>query len=73
MLTTRIILLKRRLLEHKIGRTKSLRKLLPIKLVFAEKYDSITQTRKIEAKLKKLKSRRIIEKIIKNGKITVRV
>jgi len=61
--------LNRRLYEHRIGKTKSLRKLSPFSLVFSQEYEDITTARKIEAKLKKFKSRRIIEKIVSEGEI----
>lgn len=61
--------LNRRLLEHKSGKTKSLKRLLPIKLVFSQKFGDVNLARKIENKLKRFKSRKIIEKIIKEGRI----
>jgi predicted GIY-YIG superfamily endonuclease len=43
--------------------------LLPVKLVFSQKYDDIKIARKIEIKIKRFKNRKIIEQIIKDGKI----
>ncbi|MEW6407256.1 MAG: GIY-YIG nuclease family protein, partial [Patescibacteria group bacterium] len=63
--------IERRLFEHKQGKTKSLKKLLPIKLIFAQKYSGIKTARKIETKLKKFKNRKIIEQIIKERKINL--
>ncbi len=65
--------LNRRIIEHSLGRTKSLKYLLPIKLVFVQEYPDIRTARKIEAKLKKFKSRKIIEQIIKDGKIKISI
>lgn len=59
----------RRLNEHKFGKTISLRKLLPVRLVFKQEYLDLKSARKIEAKLKKFKNRKILDQIIKNGKI----
>jgi len=63
--------LSKRLYEHKVGKTKSLRKLVPFSLVFSQEYDDITTARKIEAKLKQFKSKVIIERIVSEGKIRV--
>ena len=61
--------LKRRLLEHNSGQTKSLRNLLPVVLVFSKGYKERGKARKVEVHLKKFKSRVIIEKIITDGDI----
>lgn len=61
---------ERRLLEHNSGKTKSLRYLRPLEIVFKKEFTSLGEARKIEARLKKLKSRKIIEKIIKDKEIT---
>ncbi len=60
--------LKRRLEEHNRGKTTSLKYLRPLKLLFKQKYASLTQARKIEYKLKKLKRKDIVERIIKENK-----
>ncbi|MBK5215567.1 MAG: GIY-YIG nuclease family protein [Candidatus Pacebacteria bacterium] len=58
--------LERRLLEHNSGHTKSLRNLLPMILVFNQGYEKIGEARKMELRLKRLKSRIIIESIIRD-------
>jgi len=58
--------LKRRLIEHNSGHTKSLINLLPMILMFSQDYDNIREARKIELRLKKLKSRAIVENIIRD-------
>jgi putative endonuclease len=58
--------LTRRLREHEEGKTKSIRFIRPCKLVFSQEYATLIEARKIEYKLKKLKSRVIIERIIGN-------
>jgi len=63
--------LERRLLEHGSGKTKSLKYLRPLKIVFKKEFGSETDARAIERKLKKFKSRDIIEKIIKDQEITM--
>lgn len=55
--------------QHNKGLVKSTRKYLPWKLVFFKKYPEITQARKIEYKLKKMKSKIILEKIIADRNI----
>ena len=57
----------RRISEHQKGMTKSTRHKRPVKLVFKQKFSDIGQVRVVEYRLKKLKSRKVIEKIIVNG------
>jgi len=59
------------LTEHNSGKTKSIRFSRPFKLVFSQKYNSIGEARKIEVRLKKLKSRTILNRIIKEEKINL--
>lgn len=54
----------RRILEHKNGKTKSLKKLLPIELVFSKEYFKLIDARKAESKLKKFKNKSIIANIV---------
>ena len=61
--------LERRLLEHNCGKTKSLKYLRPLKIVFQKGYEKESDARLIERKLKKFKSRIIIENIIKDQEI----
>ena len=61
--------IRRRLAEHLSGKTASLKHLLPVKLVFSQNVTSLGDARRIEIKLKKYKSRVILEKIIKDGTI----
>ncbi len=56
--------LERRIVEHNTGKTKSLRYLRPIEIVFRKIYPSLIDARRAEIKLKRLKSRQILEKII---------
>jgi len=63
--------LERRLNEHNSGKVKYTKNLRPWKLKFFKKYDSLTEARKVEYKLKKLKRRDIVEKIIKEQKVIV--
>ncbi len=63
--------IKDRINRHKSGRVKSTKNLLPIILVFYQEFDTLLKARRIEYKLKKLKSRKIIEKIIKDNIITM--
>jgi len=61
--------LKRRLNEHNEGKSRYTNFTKPFELVFSQQYPSITDARKIESKLKRFKSKIIIEKIIADGQI----
>jgi len=63
--------LESRLKQHNRGKTKSLKFSKPYEISFSQEYNSITDARKIEFKLKKLKSRAILDRIIKEGKINL--
>ena len=63
----------RRLREHNHGKTKSTRFKRPVRLIFSEKFDSLVLARRVEYKIKRLKSRKIIEQIIKMGKIDTKL
>ncbi|MEI6378117.1 MAG: GIY-YIG nuclease family protein [Candidatus Falkowbacteria bacterium] len=60
---------QRRLSEHNTGRNPSTKNLRPLIVVFLKHYEILREARQIEYKLKKFKSRDIIEKIIKEGDI----
>ncbi len=57
----------RRIHEHNSGKTNSTRNKRPVKLVFSQQFSTLSEARRIEYELKKLKSRKILEKIISNG------
>lgn len=59
--------LKRRLFEHSNGLIKSTKNLLPVRLVFFQKFETPKEARRAEYELKKKKSKVIIEQIIKDG------
>lgn len=65
--------LERRLEEHSSGRVTSTMNLLPVKLVFSQTYETIQQARRVEHKLKRLKNRSIIETIISDGIIRMKI
>ena len=65
--------LANRFREHCDGLVKATKNLRPLKQVFYKKYSTITEARKIEFKLKKFKSRIIIEKIIKDKDIKAKI
>ena len=65
--------LPRRLQEHNTGNTLSTRNKGPWQIVFVQEYYTITEAKKIEIKLKKTKSRKIIERIIKEEIIKIKV
>jgi putative endonuclease len=61
--------LVRRILEHNSGKTKSLRSIRPLKIVFQKEFENITDAKNAERKLKKMKSRVILQKIIEDQDI----
>ncbi|NQV13244.1 MAG: GIY-YIG nuclease family protein [Parcubacteria group bacterium] len=58
-----------RVIEHNLGKTRSTKYRTPWQLVFYKKYDDINKAKRIEYKLKKAKSRKIIERIIRDRDI----
>ena len=59
----------RRFSEHASGLVKSTRNLLPVRLVFFQKCQSLTHARTLEYKIKKKKSRIYIERLIENKEL----
>jgi putative endonuclease len=57
----------RRLDEHRAGSVSATRNVQPVELVFAQSFETIALARQIEYRLKKKKSRVIVEKIIQDG------
>ncbi len=60
---------QRRLEEHNNGRTASTKNKGPWKICLAQEYPSTLEARQMELRLKRFKSRKIIEQIIKDGRI----
>lgn len=65
--------LDRRLNEHKNKQSPYTKLKGNFKLVFSQKFDSVVEARKVEQKIKRFKSREIIERIIKDGYIKLHV
>lgn len=65
--------LKRRMEEHNSGKFKYTRMIKPFKLVMKQEYPSLKEARQIENKIKRQKSRVLIEKIIIDQKIVISV
>jgi len=63
--------IEKRYSNHKNGFVKSTRNLRPLELKFFKKYDDIKTARQIEYKLKKMKSKNIIDKIIAEQDISL--
>ncbi len=59
--------LESRLKRHQSGNVKSTRNKLPIKLVFKEYYETKSEAQKKEYKIKKWKSKKMIEALITSG------
>ncbi len=64
---------ERRVFEHQIGHVKSTKNLRPWVLKFFKEYDTLIEARKIEYKLKSLKSKKIIERIIEEKEIKLKL
>ena len=56
--------IERRLAEHNSGQTKSTKHGIPWELVFTKEFDSNVEANKVELYLKRMKSRKFIEKFI---------
>ncbi len=61
--------IERRLQEHNSGKSKYTKLTAPFILVFKKEYQTVQEARLIETKLKKFKSRKVIEQIISDGVI----
>jgi putative endonuclease len=59
----------RRVREHELGKVFSTKYLLPIRVVLIQEYSSLSQARKIESRLKRLKRKDYIKKIVEDGYI----
>ena len=59
--------LKNRLQHHQAGFTPTTKRFGKVKLVFKQEYPTLTESRKIEFKLKRFKRKDFIEKIISDG------
>ncbi|MCX6825346.1 MAG: GIY-YIG nuclease family protein [candidate division SR1 bacterium] len=58
--------IQNRLIEHQTGESKSTKNHLPVKLLFYKKYATIIEAIHMETKIKKSKSRKVIELFIKD-------
>ncbi len=61
--------MERRLNEHNGSKTKSLKYLQPLKLVFKKEFANIRDARKMELKLKKFKNKNILDQIVKDQEL----
>ncbi len=65
---------ERRLTEfHNLKKVKATKYLTPWILKFTQEYVTITLARKVERRLKQMKSKIIIEKIINNKQCTIKI
>lgn len=62
---------ERRLLEHNSGKTKSLKYLRPLKIVFKKEFPTEREAKQMELKLKKFKNKKILERIITEQKLNM--
>ena len=61
----------RRLKQHLAGHTHTTRRMLSLRLVFVQRYNSLKTARSIEARLKKLKRKDYIARIVSDGFIKI--
>ena len=64
--------LRARVGEHRRGEVTSTKSLQPTKLVFFQEFATLPDARRIELRLKKFKSRQIIDRIVKDQKILIK-
>lgn len=57
--------LKGRLKRHNAGEMKSTRPFIPYRIVYSEKHEALSKARKRESYIKRRKSRKYIESLIK--------
>lgn len=60
-----------RLIEHNSGLVSSTKSIRPLRIALIQKYKTYTEARKVEMRLKKLKRKDYLEKIIKEGHISI--
>ena len=58
----------RRVKQHELGYVYSTKRMLPLDVVLVKRFDSLLKARQEERRLKKLKSRKLIEKIVCSGR-----
>lgn len=58
-----------RVKQHKTGKSKYTKNVLPVGLVYNQKFKDLKTARRAEWWLKKQKDRKLVEKIISEGKI----
>ena len=63
--------LSRRLLQHNEGQVVATKYIRPLEIVFSQEFEKEEDARSIEYRLKSFKSRKIIEQIIKDGRIKI--
>jgi putative endonuclease len=61
--------LDKRLHKHHAGYVKATRLLRPLELVFHQSFHNARQARQIEYKLKKFKSKTVIDRVVQDGYI----
>lgn len=59
----------RRIEEHNKGLSFSTKPLRPLEIMLVQEFSTLSEARKVEFRLKRLKRRDYIEKIIKEGKV----
>ncbi len=64
--------LEERMVHHRSGFTPTTKRFGQITLVFSQEFPTLAEARSIERRLKRLKRRDYLEKIISEGKITMR-
>jgi len=65
--------IENRIIDHQSGKSTYTSKFLPVKLLFKHEYHTYAEAKNVEMKLKKMKSKKIIDKIVKNQKLNIKI
>jgi putative endonuclease len=65
--------IKNRFAEHQNGEVKSTKNIRPLQLKFFQKYDNVKYARQIEYKLKKMKNKKILDKIVQEQTLKLKL
>lgn len=63
---------EKRIEDHDKGFSFSTKSMRPLEVKLVQEYKTLSEARKIESRLKRLKRKDYIEKIVKEGKINMR-
>jgi putative endonuclease len=64
--------LNRRMIQHENGHTQTTKNMGSVSLVLSQEFPTLDDARRIERKIKRLKRKDYVEKMIADGKITMK-